>query len=68
MYQINTLYTLNLHNAVCQLCLNKAGKQDKNIKTISIKFMIYFEINRHDRILILKNISFKSSCPLLSTI
>ena len=23
MYQINILYTLNLHNVTCQLCLNK---------------------------------------------
>ena len=25
MYQINTLYTLNLHNVICQLYLNNAG-------------------------------------------
>ena len=30
MYQINTLYTLNSHNIICQLHLNKAGgKQGK---------------------------------------
>ena len=26
MYQIITLYTLNLHNVICQLYLNKAEK------------------------------------------
>lgn len=25
MYQIITLFALNLHNIICQLCLNKAG-------------------------------------------
>ena len=27
MYQIITLYTLNLHNVICQLYLNKAGEK-----------------------------------------
>ena len=29
LYQINTLYTLNLHNVTCQLYLNKINKQAK---------------------------------------
>ena len=28
-YQLNTLYTLNLHNVLCHFCLNKAGKNFK---------------------------------------
>ena len=31
MYQINTLYTSNLHNVVCQLYLNKAGEKKENV-------------------------------------
>ena len=27
MYQINTLYTLNFYNIICQLYLNKAGEK-----------------------------------------
>ena len=30
MYQVNTLYTLNLHNVICQLYLSKAGKNGGN--------------------------------------
>ena len=26
MFKINTLYTINLHNIICQLYLNKTGK------------------------------------------
>ena len=26
--QINTLYTLNLHNVICQLYLNKSGQKE----------------------------------------
>ena len=33
MYQINTLYTLNLYNVLCQLYLNKVGKR-KGRKTL----------------------------------
>lgn len=39
-YRINTLYTLHLHNVVCQLCLNRAGGGKK----ISILFAPDFEL------------------------
>lgn len=35
MYQVILLYILNLHNGVCQLYLNKAGKT-KNYMLISL--------------------------------
>ena len=38
IYQIITLYTLNLHNVTCQLYVNKAGK---NLK---IKRHLYYLI------------------------
>lgn len=31
MYNINTLYTLNLHNAMYQFNLNKAGEKTKAV-------------------------------------
>ena len=34
MYQIITLYTLNLHNIACQLYLNKAEKKKNNTEHI----------------------------------
>lgn len=45
VFQINTLYTLNLHNVICQLYLSKAG--EKWIKESSARpdsgfRMIYF--------------------------
>ena len=42
MYQINTLYTLNLHNVLCQLYFSKAGK--KRFFSISI---LYFSLIGH---------------------
>ena len=33
MHQINTLYTLDLHNVICQLHLSKSGKLNKKTKT-----------------------------------
>ena len=35
MYQIITLYTLNLHNVSCQLYLNKAGKNASELEYCS---------------------------------
>ena len=38
LYQINTLYTLNLHNVMSQLHLNKSGGKyllDKRMKIIA---------------------------------
>ena len=32
MYQINTLYTINLYNVICQLYLNKLEKGRKERK------------------------------------
>ena len=37
MYHMNTLYTLNLHNVICQLYLNKAGGRKKNKQTKNTK-------------------------------
>lgn len=30
IYKITTFYTWNLHNVICQLYLNKAGKKPRN--------------------------------------
>ena len=43
MYQINNLYTLNLHKIICQLYLNKAGKKNRiNNNYIKIFYSIKF--------------------------
>lgn len=36
VYQIYTLYTLNLHNVVCQLYLNKAEEKKSALKNYLI--------------------------------
>lgn len=36
--QINMMYTLNLHNVLCQLCLNKVEKITKKIKLAVDKY------------------------------
>ena len=39
MYQIITLDTLNIHNVVCQLYLNKAGKKELNVLKLVLKLV-----------------------------
>lgn len=40
IYQIITLYTLNLHNVLCQLYLNKAWEKSLNMDNKKTVFMM----------------------------
>ena len=49
-YQINVLYTLNLHNVVCQLYLNKAGKKKNSVDSASDEFLMQSTVGTWKRI------------------
>lgn len=40
--RIIMLYTLNLHTALCQLCLNKTGRKKKK-NYLSLKAIVYLK-------------------------
>lgn len=42
MYEITALYALNLHNVVCQLCLNKSGKIEMVLEIIGGTYMLNY--------------------------
>ena len=46
MYEITTLYTLNLHHVICQLYLNKAGKNAPKTPKChrNVSFNMYYPV------------------------
>lgn len=44
IYQITMLYTLNLSNVICQLYLNKPGRNKKEYILLLV-FWIYWKVN-----------------------